>query len=177
MSELISANLLQYLEDIQDITESADKQLKIESQLNEINQIWDVAEFQFSVWGKREAPCMLNGLSVQSVTERLEEDSMTLATLNAQRYVAPFKPQVESTIRIFSDVSETLDMWIKVQKLWTSLEPVFMGGDIARQMPLQAKQFAGIDKNWMRIMEKAVEAKKVIGCCQNDMLKDFLPDL
>lgn len=52
-----------------------------------------------------------------------------------------------------------------------------MGGDIARQMPLQAKQFAGIDKNWMRIMEKAVEAKKVISCCQNDMLKDFLPDL
>lgn len=26
-------------------------------------------------------------------------------------------------------------------------------------------------------MEKAVETKKVIVCCQNDMLKDFLPDL
>ena len=44
-------------------------------------------------------------------------------------------------------------------------------------MPLQAKQFAGIDKNWMKIMEKAVETKKVIPCCQNDILKDFLPDL
>jgi len=75
---------------------------------------------------------MLNGLSVQSNSERLEEDSMTLATLNAQRHVAPFKPVVESTIKIFSDVFETLEMWIKVQKLWTSLEPVFTGGDIAR---------------------------------------------
>jgi len=26
-------------------------------------------------------------------------------------------------------------------------------------------------------MEKAVETKKVIPCCLNDMLKDFLPDL
>jgi len=26
-------------------------------------------------------------------------------------------------------------------------------------------------------MEKANETKKVIACCQNDMLKDFLPDL
>jgi len=26
-------------------------------------------------------------------------------------------------------------------------------------------------------MEKAVETKKVIACCQNDMLKDFLPEL
>lgn len=177
VSELIQANLLAYLEDIMDITESADKQLKIESQLQEIQEYWDKAEFTFSVWGKRDQPCMLNGLSVQAVTERLEEDSMTLATLNAQRHVAPFKPVVEATIRTFSDVSETLDMWIKVQKLWTSLEPVFTGGDIARQMPLQAKQFSGIDKNWMRIMEKAVETKKVIQCCQNDMLKDFLPEL
>jgi len=57
---------------------------------------------------------------------------MTLATLNAQRHVAPFKKEVEESIRTFSDVSESLDMWIKVQKLWTSLEPVFTGGDIAR---------------------------------------------
>jgi len=42
---------------------------------------------------------------------------------------------------------------------------------------MQAKSFMGIDKNWMKIMEKAYETKKVIPCCQNDMLKDFLPDL
>jgi len=29
----------------------------------------------------------------------------------------------------------------------------------------------------MKIMEKSVETKKVIACCSNDMLKDFLPDL
>lgn len=44
-------------------------------------------------------------------------------------------------------------------------------------MPKEAKIFGGIDKNWEKIMEKAVETKKVIPCCQNDMLKDFLPDL
>ena len=26
-------------------------------------------------------------------------------------------------------------------------------------------------------MQKAVETKRVIACCQNDMLKDFLPEL
>lgn len=57
------------------------------------------------------------------------------------------------------------------------MEAVFTGGDIARQMPLEAKKFVGIDKNWLKLMEKAVETKKVVQCCQNDMLKDFLPDL
>lgn len=34
---------------------------------------------------------------------------MTLSTLNANRYVAPFKADVENKIKIFSDVNETLD--------------------------------------------------------------------
>lgn len=57
---------------------------------------------------------------------------MTLQGINAARHVTPFKSIVESQIRVFSDVNETLDLWIKVQKLWSSLEPVFTGGDIAR---------------------------------------------
>jgi dynein heavy chain len=61
---------------------------------------------------------------------------MTLSTLNANRHVTPFKAEVELRIKIFSDVNETLDQWINVQKLWSSLEPVFTGGDIARAMPL-----------------------------------------
>lgn len=178
LNDLIGANLLDHQDDIIDITESADKQLKIEVQLDEVRSFWETATFEFSNWGKsRDYPCILNGMSVMKIQEKLEEDQMLLATLNAQRHVAPFKPIVESQIRIFGDVSETLDMWIKVQVLWTSLEAVFTGGDIARQMPLEAKKFAGIDKNWLKIMEKAVETKKVIPCCQNEMLKDFLPDL
>ena len=77
---------------------------------------------------------------------------MTLSSLNAQRHGAPFKKKVQELIRQFSDTSETLDLWVKVQKLWTSLEPVFTGGDIAKAMPIQAKQFGGIDKTWMKCM-------------------------
>ena len=178
LSDLIEAGLLRFQEDIVDITDSADKQLKIEQCLEEIKTFWETAIFEFSTWGKgRDYPCILNGMKVAEITERLDEDQMALAAMNAQRHVAPFKNVVEGQIRVFSEVSETLDMWIKVQMSWTSLETVFTGGDIARQMPVEAKKFQGIDKNWLKIMEKAVETKKVIQCCQNDMLKDFLPDL
>lgn len=46
--------------------------------------------------------------------------------------MTPFKSTVENMIKTFSEVNETLDMWVKVQILWTSLEAVFTGGDIAR---------------------------------------------
>jgi dynein heavy chain len=41
--------------------------------------------------------------------------------------------------------------------LWCSLESVFTGGDIAKQMPLEAKKFAKVDKDWAKLMAKAVE--------------------
>jgi hypothetical protein len=45
-------------------------------------------------------------MKVSDIIERLDEDQMTLATLNAQRHVTPFKADVESEIRKFSDVNE-----------------------------------------------------------------------
>lgn len=39
--------------------------------------------------------------------------------------------------------------------MWQSLEPVFMQGDISRQMPTEARLFQNTDKNWVKIMEKA----------------------
>ena len=176
-NDLLECRLLDFQEEVVDIIDSAEKQQKIEKQLNEINDNWKDYEFEFSNWGQRDQPCILGGLKVAEIVELLEDDKMTLTTLNAQRHVGPFKEEVEKQIRIFSDVNETLDLWIKVQMLWTSLEAVFTGGDIAKQMPGESRKFQGIDKSWLRLMEKAVETKKVIPCCQNDILKQFLPDL
>jgi len=52
---------------------------------------------------------MLAGGKVGEIIERLDEDQMTLSTLNANRHVTPFKGDVETKIKIFSDVNETLD--------------------------------------------------------------------
>jgi len=54
-------------------------------------------------------------------------------------------------------LEQILELWIKVQSSWTSLEAVYIGGDIAKQMPVEAKKFSGIDKTWLKIMEKASE--------------------
>lgn len=61
--------------------------------------------------------------------------------------------------------------------LWCSLEAVFTGGDIAKQMPTQAKQFQQIDKGWARIMSISNETRLVKNTCENDIIKTMLPDL
>ena len=128
LKDLLDAQLLNHKEDIEDIADSADKQLKIQSQLLEIQSTWVDATFLFSKWKTRDVPCVLNGNSVAENLEKLDEDSQTLASLNAQRHVAPFAKPVSDMISTLSDVSETLDQWIKVQVLWTNLEAVFTSG-------------------------------------------------
>jgi len=104
VEDLTKAKVLEYQEDIDEIGESAEKQKKIELTLKEIEGFWDTREFDFGPWGKRENS-VLAGLSVQEITEKLEEDQMTLSSINAQRHVAPFKRQVEELIRVFSETS------------------------------------------------------------------------
>jgi dynein heavy chain len=48
-----------------------------------------------------------------------------------------------------SDTGDTIERWFKVQQMWTSLESVFTGGDIAKQMPMEANKFQQIDKDWV----------------------------
>lgn len=60
----------------------------------------------------------------------------------------------QNKLNELSNATDSLELWVKVQLLWTSLESVFMGGDIAKQMPLEAKKFVKIDKDWTKIMTK-----------------------
>jgi len=51
------------------------------------------------------------------------------------RHVTPFRKEVQDKITLYSDVNDTLDLWVKVQRLWSNLVAVFSGGDIAKQLP------------------------------------------
>jgi dynein heavy chain len=94
--------------------------------------------------------------------------------MNAMKYVTPFKTEVTDRIALLSDVADVIEKWLKVQTLWTNLVSVFTSGDIARNLPTEAKLFKQIDKIWLKNMERAFETKNVIQCCQNELLKSSL---
>lgn len=174
LQKLFDVPLLQFREEIEEITDNADKQLKLENTLkNEIIAFWEEACLEIKTWKGVDAPCTLGG-NISEIQEKLEDHLNQLNTMNAMKYVTPFKQEVEDRIHLYSDVTDTLEKWLKVQMLWTNLVSVFTSGDIAKNLPTEAKLFRQVDKIWLKNMERAAETKNVVACCQNELLKSNL---
>ena len=109
---------------------------------------------------------------------QLEDSLMILNYLFNNRYSSLYRKEIQSHLTDFSNTSQILENWLAVQNLWIYLEAVFVGGDIARQMPLEAKRFQNIDRTWVKIMNRAKENPLVIPCCVGDeTMGQLLPHL
>ena len=177
LSTLLEADLLAIQEDVEDISNSAVKELQIEEKLAVVQEDWADCQLIFQNFKSRGPICLQQGPTME-LLEKLEESQMNLGSMLASRYVVPFKEDVTSWTQKLFFVSEILEQWVQVQAMWMYLEAVFNSGDIAKQMPQEAKRFQSIDKNWEKIMQKAFETRNVIQYCfGNDVLKNLLPHL
>jgi hypothetical protein len=53
---------------------------------------------------------------------------------------------------------------------------VFSSGDIAKQLPQEAKRFSSIDKGFVKVLAKANEEPLCIPCCcENELMTELLP--
>ena len=176
LGNILDAKLLNYDDEVQDVTMSAQKEADIERKYKEIERNWKDTELSFGEF-KHRGQLVLTGEETNQIKEALEESQLQVGSMLASRFVSPFRAEVAEWMVTLSSVSERLGLWQEVQSAWVWLEAVFAGGDIMKQLPAEAKRFAQIDKTWVKIMTKANEQKNVIGFCYDNELLDLLPNL
>mgnify|MGYP003961386239 CR=1 FL=1 len=170
LKHILEVDLLQYGEDVEDICIGAVKEEEIENKIIVIEADWKDEQLVFAEF-KHRGFLMLKGQETQDIIEKIEDSQMTLGSMMSSRYLTPFRDQVKGWLATLTQVGDNIEQWLGVQAMWSYLEAVFTSGDIAKQLPAEAKRFVSIDKNWVKIMNKANEVRNVIEFCyENDML-------
>nr|XP_054607993.1 dynein axonemal heavy chain 8 isoform X2 [Nothobranchius furzeri] len=177
LQDIMEAHPLTYKDDIEDICISAVKEKDIEAKLSQVKELWSGQTLSLMTF-KNRGELMLKGAETSEVFTNLEDSLMVLGSLLTNRYSTYYKPDLQDWVSKLSRSSEIIEQWIIIQNLWIYLEAVFVGGDIAKDLPQETKQFQDIDKSWIKIMERAQKIPNVVECCASDpFLEHRLPEL
>ena len=103
---------------------------------------WADCQLSFANFKSR-GPIALQGGQTGELMEKLEEAQMNLGSMMASRYIGPFKEEASNWVMKLSSCADMMEQWVQVQAMWMYLEAVFTSGDIAKQMPQEAKRFQG----------------------------------
>lgn len=160
LGDLLNSNLIPHLDEIEELTGGANKEAQVETKLGQIDIDWEDQNFVF-VEFKTKGFCVLDAAATGELVEKLEDSQMALGSMATNRYSAPFKTAVAEWTAKLSTVGDVVEMWLVVQNMWIYMEAVFSGGDIVKQLPLEAKRFNQIDKAFLKMVSAAVETRHV----------------
>jgi dynein heavy chain len=176
LENLFELHLQSHADDVLGIVETAEKEMKIEKKLNQIENAWAGLSLEYV---KHKQSDILTIKVPDTVVEALELHQMELQSMISMgKFVAFFKERVSKWQSTLGNVEATLKEWSSVTKQWASLEAIFLSSaDIRAQMPEDTARFEAIDHDFKEMMLAAVEEPSVVEACTADHRFDVLREM
>ncbi|KAM9858629.1 dynein axonemal heavy chain 10 [Aulostomus maculatus] len=173
LENMFAMELHKYASVIGDIVTLAVKELSIEKGVKEVVETWENMKFIVQPYFKGAQQHSILG-AVDEIVQNVDNDGMNLQSMAGSRFVGPFLGTIQQWEKDLSLISETIEVWLVVQRKWMYLESIFIGGDIRLQLPEEAKKFDNIDKKFKEIMIDTLNNPNIKRCC---LVPNRLPEL
>ena len=85
-------------------------------------------------------------------------------------FKGPYSQRIDKWNEALQNTSEVIDEWLKVQRNWMYLQPIFESPDINKQLPTEGKRFSAVDKHWRSMINAAKRKPKAIEFCNDAKL-------
>jgi dynein heavy chain len=152
LEELLGWGVADHIEEIEEMSVHANKQFGLEKQLSAMKADWSPIEFEVKDY-RNTGTCIIGGLD--DIIALLDEHIVKTQTMRGSPFSKGIKEECEGWQHQLMYGQDMLDEWIKVQRTWMYLEPIFGSEDIMRQLPTEARRFNDVDKIWRKVMAEA----------------------
>lgn len=90
---------------------------------------------------------------VSDIQEKLDEFLSSVMMMKQNKYVGPIKRKVLEVEKKLIGMQDLLEDWIRCQRSWIYLKPIFKSPDLKKKMPVEKNKFDQVDKIWISIMK------------------------
>eukprot|EP01059_Diplonema_ambulator_P034998 TRINITY_DN8108_c0_g1_i3.p1 TRINITY_DN8108_c0_g1~~TRINITY_DN8108_c0_g1_i3.p1 ORF type:complete len:4672 (+),score=1974.47 TRINITY_DN8108_c0_g1_i3:105-14120(+) len=169
---LMSLDLHNHQEAVQNTVEKAMKELQLEANINKVAATWDSQELTY-VRDEDLSAWVLT--KIDDIVEVLDTDTNMLQQMQSNRFVDFFQEPVNRWMDNLGRIESILQAWMDVQKRWVNLYPIFITSqDIRMSLPDDAKLFESADELYRELMDKVNPTTNVVEICCTGLVKKLL---
>lgn len=171
LTKMLAMDLHEHEEAIVKECGIAGKEFQIEDSLDNMEKAW--ADVKLEIVDYRETNTyVMRGFD--EIQQQLDDHIVMAQAMAFSTYKAAHTERIDLWEATLKTMSEIFDEWLKVQRSWMYLEPIFSSQDIMRQLPAEGKRFEKVDGMWRKALGEAREQPHALTFCRKrDLLSMF----
>jgi dynein heavy chain len=152
-----------FKEQIEELTEQATQERKIESDLKKIKGLWEKIEFEQVELKLKDGDVSILKMSDEHL-ETLDDNQLMIQSMASNKYLAYYEEEVMKWQKGLSNVNESVRLLSDVQKTWSFLLNLFIYSDeVKKELPKESLEFIKIDTKVKEILASGLKTRNVFG--------------
>ena len=133
LKEVLIKGIDKFLPEIEEVSETASKEYKLETMLQKMEKEWQDLKFVLIKW-KNRGISIFQGAAIEDIQLLLEDHTIKAQTIRSNPNVKFMEEKAIHWERLLLYIQDVLEVWIEVQSKYLYLEPIFNFEDINKKL-------------------------------------------